>query len=117
MSTTSRTAKLIAEFMLSKKAEEVVILDLRDLTDIAEYFVLCSGQTDLHVRAIVDAILEGMEAEGVRPWYVEGYEDARWVVLDFVDVVVHIFQPEVRAFYNLERLWGDAPREELKEEP
>jgi len=115
MSTTSRIAKLAAELMLSKKAEGVVILDLRGLTDIAEYFVLCSGGTDLHVRAIVDAVLEGMEAEGVRPWYVEGYEDARWVVLDFVDVVVHIFQPEVREFYNLERLWGDAPREEVKE--
>ena len=117
MKASSRTARLIAELMLSKKAEDVVILDLRRLTDIAEYFVLCSGQTDLHVRAIVDGVLEGMEAEGIRPWFVEGYEDARWVVLDFVDVVVHVFQPEVRTFYNLERLWGDAPREELKEEP
>jgi ribosome-associated protein len=99
----SRARKAV-EIVLGKKAQDVRLMDLRGVTDIADFFVVCHGDSDLHVKAIADAVLEGME----KAWHREGTAFLRWVLLDYVDVVVHIFQPETRAFYGLERLWGDA---------
>ena len=111
------TAREIAlatgEIALSKKAMDVKILDLRELTSVTDYFVICSGSIDLHVKAISDAIVEGLEKRNIKVWHIEGYSALKWVLLDYVDVVVHVFSGEVRDFYALERLWGDAPMETL----
>jgi ribosome-associated protein len=97
----------IIELLQDKKGLDIVLLDLRAVTDTADFFVLCSGTSDLHVKALAED-LRDQPAAGEGPWHVEGFETRRWVLLDFVDVVVHIFRQEVREFYALERLWGDA---------
>ena len=108
--TARTTAKTIAEYMISKKAYDVVILDLKKLTSAADYFVVCSADSDTQVKAVADAVRDGMESRDVRVWHAEGYHARTWVVLDFVDVVAHVFHKDVRRFYNLERLWGDAKK-------
>ena len=108
-------AKRIAELMLSKKAHDVVILDLKKLTSATDHFVICSADSDTHVKAIADAVQDGMEELGEHVWHHEGYHALRWVVLDYVDVVVHVFHKEERSFYNLDRLWGDAKRTEVQD--
>ena len=106
---TSRTlAKKTAEFALSKKANDVVILDVRKLTSTADFFVICSADSDTQVRAIADAVEQESENMGAPVWHSEGLHASTWVILDFVDVVVHVFHRESRSYYNLERLWGDA---------
>ena len=102
-------ALLSLEAAVGRKGKEGVILELRGLTDFADYFVIVTGETDVHIRAIADAVIDALEAAGEKPHHVEGYEDARWVLIDCGDVIVHIFNPEFREFYNLEGLWGDAP--------
>ena len=99
--------------MLSKKGSDIVILDVRKLTSAADFFVLCSADSDTQVKAIADAVQEGTEAKGERPWHSEGYQARTWVVVDYVDVVAHVFHREARAFYNLERLWRDAGRTDV----
>jgi ribosome-associated protein len=91
-------------------ARELVALDLRGLHDATDWFVIGSGTSDAHVRGIANAVLRKLEEAGVRAHHVEGLPGGRWVLLDLVDVVVHLFHPEARAFYQLERLWNDAPR-------
>ena len=103
------------ELLQSKKAEDVVVLHLNEISDVSDHFLICTGTSDPHVRALSDAVLEGMKAEGHRPWHTEGADTRKWVLFDFVDVVVHIFQPDTRDFYRLERLWGDAPLEEIED--
>ena len=108
-----KLAREAAELALSKKAEDVVILDLRELSTVTDFFVICSGSSDTHVKAISDAIEDGLEAKGARKWHIEGYTHKRWVLLDYVDVVVHVFHQKTREFYLLERLWGDAKIERV----
>ncbi len=108
-------AKHIASLSLSKKAIDVKILDVRDLTSVTDYFVICSGGSDMQVKAISEEILEKLKAENIRPWHKEGVMNLQWVLLDYVDVVVHIFRQEVRKFYGLESLWGDAKTEEVSD--
>lgn len=98
-----------AELALDRKAEDVLLMDLRGISSATDFFLLATGLSDTQVRAIAEHILEEMEAAGVRPLHVEGTESARWILLDYVDFVVHIFHPSARAFYQLEVLWGDAP--------
>lgn len=98
-----------------RKAVEGLVLDLRSLSDAADQFVIVSGTSDTHVRAIAEHVLETLRQQGVRAHHVEGLAAGRWVLLDFVDFVVHVFQPALREFYQLERLWGDAPRRPLEE--
>ncbi|MGA3243711.1 MAG: ribosome silencing factor [Bacteroidota bacterium] len=106
---TSRTlAKKIAEFAHSKKAFDVVMMDLRKLRAPSDFFIVCSADSDTHVKAIADAVRVGTEEIGVSLWHSEGFRSLTWVLLDYVDVVVHVFKKDVRPFYNLERLWGDA---------
>jgi len=95
-----------------KKADQVVILDMRGLTVVTDYFVICSGETMTQVRAITRGIEETLEREGVRRLRREGGDDSRWVLLDFGGVVVHVFHHAEREYYDLERLWADAPRVE-----
>lgn len=91
------------------KANQVRVLDLRPVSDATDFFVIASGTSEGHVRGIAERVVEAMGRRGVRPHHVEGVSGGRWVLLDFVDLVVHVFHPEARAFYRLERLWDDAP--------
>jgi ribosome-associated protein len=93
-----------------RKAEQGVVLDLRKLSDATDYFVVVSGTSDTHVRAIADHVVEALEERGMRAHHIEGLAGGRWVLLDFVDLVVHVFHPTLREFYQLEGLWGDAPQ-------
>ncbi len=103
-------AQLAADVADSKKARDVVILDISKLAVIADFFVICSANSRTQVQAIADAMEEQLELKGVRCRGIEGRDEGKWVLLDFGDLVVHIFQGEEREFYGLERLWGDAPR-------
>jgi len=98
-----------AGFALDRKADGVVALDLRGVSSATDFFVLATGTSDIQVRAISEHIVEEMAKAGHRPLHVEGLDRARWVLLDFVDFVVHVFHPVAREFYQLEVLWGDAP--------
>ena len=98
-----------AELALDRKAEEVVALDLRGISSATDFFVLATGNSDIQVRAIAEHIMEELVRAGVRPLHVEGLDRARWILMDFVDFVVHVFHPLARDFYQLELLWGDAP--------
>jgi ribosome-associated protein len=100
---------------LDKKAVDVVVLDLRNTPAFTDYFVLCSGLSQRQVKAIADAVEEALRAVKVRPAHVEGYDRAEWVLMDFFTFIVHIFTPQTREFYSLERLWGDAERIEVKD--
>lgn len=91
------------------KGRDLRVLDLRGLSDATDYFVVASGTSDAHVRGIANSVLEKLGRRGIRAHHVEGLPTGRWVLLDFVDFVVHLFHPEARGFYQLERLWSDAP--------
>jgi len=106
-------AESAAWWALAKKAEDVVILDLRGRSDVCDFFVIATGAVEVQVRAICESVRQGLAKRGERPHHEEGLETCRWALLDFVDVVVHVFQPEARRYYLLERLWGDAPRHEI----
>jgi len=94
---------------LERKAEEVTVLDVRGLSSATDYFLIASGRSDVQVKAIAQHVIESAKAEGNRPEHVEGMDQGRWVLIDYIDHVVHVFLPPVRAFYQLEGLWGDAP--------
>ena len=100
-----------------KKADDVVLLDLRKAAGFADYFLICSGGNPRQIRAIADAIMEALAADGAKPAHVEGYQRSEWILLDYFDFIVHIFSPETRLFYSLERLWGNAERVEIPAAP
>ncbi len=102
-----------SEAALDRNARKPVVLDLRGLSDATDYFLIASGDSDVHTRAIAENVLEKMKAAGFRPVGVEGQGQGRWILMDFVNVIVHIFLPRVREFYQLETLWGDAPQAPL----
>ena len=102
---------------LDKKAVDVVVLDLRHTPAFTDFFVLCSGHNQRQVKAIADAIEEALKAEKIRPAHVEGYERAEWILMDYFSFIVHVFSPQTREFYSLERLWGDAERIDVSDEP
>jgi ribosome-associated protein len=108
-------ARRAAECALTKKARRVLILNVKPLTTLADYFVICHGDSENQVRAITDAVEDGLRGEGARPWHREGYSHLHWVLLDYIDVVVHVFYRDTRDFYRLERLWMDAETETLGE--
>ena len=112
--TSKSFAKACGELALEKRAENVTLIDLRKLGAPTDFFVICTGSGERHVRAIADYVVEEMSKRGLRPWHVEGYTSRKWILIDYVDVVVHVFNSETRRFYSLEMLWGDAPSEELK---
>jgi ribosome-associated protein len=95
---------------LDKKASDVIVLDLRHTPAFTDFFLICSGQNTRQVQAIADAVDEALRAAKVRPSHVEGYDRAEWILMDFFTFIVHVFTPQTRAFYSLERLWGDAER-------
>ncbi|MGH7458619.1 MAG: ribosome silencing factor [Longimicrobiaceae bacterium] len=105
----SRAASLLAE----RKAADVSLLDLRGISTAADFFLVASGRSDVHVTAISEHLVEGMKRVGAQPAGVEGLGGGRWVLIDFFDLVVHVFHPATREFYQLETLWGDAPLHRL----
>jgi ribosome-associated protein len=101
-------ARQAAHLCADYKANDIVLLDLRGVSDMTDFFLVASGTSDTHVRSVAQNIMDDLRAQGQRPAHVEGLEQGRWVLLDYVDMVVHIFHPTLRQFYQLERLWSDA---------
>ena len=102
-------ARLAASACVDNKADDVVLLDLRGVTEMADYFVVATGTSNTHVRSIAERMLTDLAAAGVTAVAVEGLEHGRWVIADYLNFVVHVFHPSLREYYQLERLWGDAP--------
>jgi len=109
----SKLAENIAQFALDKKAENVVSLNVKKLTNITDEFVICSSDTNIQVKAIADSIRKNTDHKPVR---IEGYEHLNWVLLDYIDVIVHVFKTSERNYYNIEKLWGDASIREFSDE-
>jgi len=99
---------LAAKAAKEKKANDLVILDLRKAAGFTDFFVICSGTNSRQIRAIADSVMETLAMDGVKPAHVEGYDRSEWVLIDYFDFIVHVFAPETRLFYSLERLWGNA---------
>jgi len=107
--------KLILTTLASKKAELPVVIDLRNLTAISDFFVIVTAGSDTHARTLADAVRKALKEKGILPFSLEGYDTAGWILMDYGDVMVHIFQPPVRELYSLESLWMDAPRVDVSE--
>lgn len=101
-------AERVTELIFSKKGTDVKIFDLRNVTTMTDFFVICSADSDIQVKAIADEVEKSLRDEGIKCWHREGYRALNWVLIDYVDVVVHVFKKDARSFYNLEKLWGDA---------
>lgn len=97
--------KVIAQLALDKKAEDIVVLDIRKLANFCDYFVICSGTSDRHVKAIADGIQDGLKEAGLSIGQIQGYREGKWVILDSSDIVIHVFEKANREFYGLEYLW------------
>ena len=106
-------ANKISEIIFTKKGFDVIAIDLRKLVTFTDYFVVCSADSDVQVKAIADQVDKVLSEQGVKCWHREGLKALSWVLLDYVDVVVHIFKKDARQYYNLEKLWGDAPTEKM----
>ena len=102
-------ADLVVEAASDKKAEDILVLNVSEVTTIADLFVICSARGERQAQSIADGIVEKAKAAGQQPFGIEGYSGGRWILIDLSDVVVHVFVPEERELYRLERLWGDAP--------
>lgn len=118
----NKQLKKIVELIFEKKGFDVKIIELKKVTTLADYFIICTADSDVQVRAISDHVEKSLREEGIKVWHKEGYTALNWVLLDYVDIVVHVFKSETRSYYNLEKLWGDAPSvdlfdEEKKEKP
>lgn len=109
-------AELAAKSAVDRKALDVVVLDLRGLSSFTDYFVICSGTSDTHVEGIAENIEEKLDEQNVRLWHREGVKKASWILLDYIDVIVHVFTKDSREFYSLERLWGDASKTTYQED-
>ncbi len=109
-------AEEITQIILSKKGFDIRIFDLKKLSTFADFFVICSASSDTQVKAIADAVDKELRDRGIKTYHKEGYEALNWVLLDYFDVVVHVFKKEAREFYNLEKLWGDAEITEIEDE-
>jgi len=110
-----RLAEAAAYWALTKQGSDILVLDLRGKSDVCDFFLICTGTADVQVKAIAKAIQDGLASSGQKLLHAEGLSEARWALLDFVDLVVHVFRTETRAYYQLERLWGDAPRVAIDE--
>jgi len=111
--TSKRKAEVAAAALVARKAAEPVLLDLRRVTPIADYFLICHGGARPPLHALADAVAEALRREGAAPHAIEGYDQAHWILMDYGDLMVHIFSQADREFFDLERLWGDAERTEL----
>ncbi|MCK5127486.1 MAG: ribosome silencing factor [candidate division Zixibacteria bacterium] len=107
-------ARAAGKLASSKKAFDIKILNLKEISSVCDYFIICTGSVDVHVKAIANAIERGLRDDGIRSSHREGMEGASWVLLDYFDVIVHVFTEDARQFYALEKLWGDAPVEDIE---
>ncbi len=107
---------MIVELAEAKKAKDIEILELKHLTIITDYFIICSGESTTQVRTIVDYIEEELKKRGIRPASIEGYNFSKWVLMDYSDVIVHVFEEQTREYYQIENLWIDAPRIEFEKD-
>ena len=107
--TAAKKAQRAARAALDRKAIDLVVLDVQGLSGVTDYFLVCSGRSTTHLKSIADAIREELKDDGVRPLHSEGSTESGWVLLDYGDVLMHVFLEDTRAYYALERLWGDAP--------
>lgn len=114
--TAKELAGHIAQLAIEKKGKEVILMNLEGLSDIADYFVIISGESDIHLKTLANFIEDKLKEEKISVWRKEGFEHMNWVLLDFVEVVVHLFRPEKREYFNLERLWADAKITEVHDE-
>ncbi len=106
---TKRCVDQIVYHIMEKKGTDIVVIDLHGISSISDFFIIATGTSNVHLKAIADEIRDKMKKEnGIIPWHIEGYEAQRWVLLDYVDIVVHIFNSETRSYYSLEKLWDDA---------
>lgn len=105
--------KQITNLALNKKADKLIILDVRGLSSLADFFIICHGNSEPQVKAIADNIRKGTNH---KPRHIEGYNNQNWILLDYFDIIVHVFKKDDREYYNLERLWADAPYEEIDNE-
>ncbi len=105
----------IADLIFEKKGKDVTIIEIKSVSSLTDYFVVCSADSDVQVKAIADHVEHTLRDEAIRVWHKEGYTSLSWVLLDYVDVVVHVFKTDAREFYNLERLWAGAPSKVLKD--
>jgi ribosome-associated protein len=108
--TLEEKTRLCATAAESRKAADIVALDIQPLSSVADHFLICSGSSDRQVKAIADAIREELSKQGEKPLAIEGYQEGTWILIDCVDLVIHVFDEETRRFYDLERLWGRAER-------
>lgn len=106
--TTEETVHNIAQLAWDKKGQDIVIMDLRQLTNVTDFFILVSGESELHIKALYEHIENELKKNQVKAWHREGIQQLSWVLLDYIDIVVHIFRPESREYYSLEKLWADA---------
>ena len=113
----TQLVKLASKLALTKKAEDVKILDLRKITSMADSFLICSAEVDVQVRAIADAIEFGLKEKNIRAWRKEGLQTSSWIILDYVDVVIHVMKKELRSYYQLESLWSDAKISTVEDKP
>ena len=111
--TALKLLRAAAAAAVAKKAHDTVALDLRSLGGAADYFLICSGSSEIQVKAIAEAVEEKLHELGASPWHVEGLKGRRWLLLDYVEIVVHVFHEKTREYYLLERLWGDARKVDL----
>ena len=107
--TAQRKAQRAARAALDRKSLDLVVLDVQGLSGVTDFFLVCSGRSTTHLKSITDAIREGLKEDGVRPLHTEGTSESGWILLDYGDVLMHVFLEDTRAYYALERLWGDAP--------
>jgi ribosome-associated protein len=107
---------IVIEKIREKKCHNLVKLNVGEVTDLTGIFIICTSYSDIQSRTVVDAISEELKKKGKYAHSIEGYEVAKWILMDYVDFVIHVFQPEQRAYYNLERLWGDVKREDFEDE-
>ncbi len=112
---TREDAVSAAEAALDKKAKDTVLLEVSQVTSYADYFLICSGRSSIQVKAIVASIEQQMKDRGIRPLHIEGQSEARWVLMDYDELIVHVFHDEARGFYDLERLWKDVPCTKFEE--
>ena len=106
----------ICDYMLDKKATDIQVIKVNKLTTITDYFIICTSESDPQTKAIAKNIKNKLfEEEGIKPWHIEGYENLKWILIDYVNIVVNIFNEQERKYYNLEKLWGDGEITDIKE--
>ena len=103
-----KITKEITNLMIDKKALDITLIDVRGITTLTDYFIICTSESDPQTRAIFNHIKDNLITENIKPWKTEGYEYLQWVIMDYINFVIHIFNKETRLYYDFERLWGDA---------